>query len=259
MAGFFIIRKPVKAIRRVLFRILGQYSYLRLVSCLYLLITRLNLNKRKYPELHHLKNIIRDGFVCIDIGANLGYYAVSLSRLSGKSGKVYAVEPVELFQRVLRRNLKCYALQNVVVMPYALGAEHTWVSMSTPTINGIFRHGLTHITQDSSADSSNNYKVEMRIPDDAFDFLNRLDFIKCDVEGYETVVIPHFKETLIRFKPIVQIEIGGKENRQMLSDFFNSIDYKCHSLQNNNYIPLNTQEQILNYSGGDFYFIPKGQ
>lgn len=258
MAGFFIIRKQVKAIRRILFRILGHYSYLRLVSYLYLQLTRLNLNKQKYPELHHLQNAIREGFVCIDIGANLGYYAVSLSRLCGKNGKVYAVEPVSLFQRVLRKNLKIFGLDNVIVMPYALGAEHTWVNMSTPTINGIFRHGLTHITNESTSDSKNNYKVEMRIPDEAFNFLNRLDYIKCDVEGYETVVIPNFKETISRYKPIVQIEIGGNENRQKLSDFFISIDYKCHSLQNGNYIPLNTTDQILNYSGGDFYFIPKG-
>lgn len=38
------------------------------------------------------------------------------------------------------------------------------------------------------------YKVEMKIPDELFINLNRLDFVKCDVEGYEFEVFRNMRQ-----------------------------------------------------------------
>ena len=65
----------MKAIKRFLYKTLGLKSYLKLVSRTYISGINAGLWKDNYPELHHLKNIVQKGDVCIDIGANMGYYS----------------------------------------------------------------------------------------------------------------------------------------------------------------------------------------
>ena len=85
-----------KTLHRILYRTLPLEGYLRAVSRLFFLWQRLGLGRRA-PEteyVYHLPQLVRAGDTCIDIGANLGYYARTISRLAGPAGRVYAVEPV---------------------------------------------------------------------------------------------------------------------------------------------------------------------
>ena len=85
-----------KFIHKILYRTLPLEGYLRAVSRLFFLWQRLGIG-REAPAteyVYHLPKLVRAGDTCIDIGANLGYYARTLSRLTGPAGRVYAVEPV---------------------------------------------------------------------------------------------------------------------------------------------------------------------
>src|SRR3989304_2756674 len=95
----------MKIIRKVLLKILGFKGYLRFVSYTYLRIVNFGFYKNKYPELFFLKKIIKPGFVCIDIGANVGYYSHFLSKLAGKNGELYAVEPIPIFGKIWKKNV----------------------------------------------------------------------------------------------------------------------------------------------------------
>lgn len=57
-------------------------------------------------------NTARDSRVIFDVGANIGYYTVPLSR--NTDGTVYAFEPMNFQYAMLKRNLALNALQNVV-------------------------------------------------------------------------------------------------------------------------------------------------
>ena len=54
--------------------------------------------------------------------------------------------------------------------------------------------------------------------------LERLDFIKCDIEGYEVVVMNELRPLLERFRPTVLIETGG-ENRPQIVALFTTLGY----------------------------------
>lgn len=243
-----------KKLRALLLKVLGTEKYLSLVSRIYIKLIRAGFLKNKYPELFHLEQIIRPGFVCIDIGANVGYYSTLLSKYAQPAGQVHAVEPVALFQQIFTRNIQAFNCTNVTLHPVALGGEKGVITMGTPIIDGVFRHGLTHVVEPGE-DVSNmsTYQVNMCTPEELFLNLERLDFIKCDVEGYETILMPHFMTILNRFKPMIQIELGSEEHRKSIVALFATAGYAPYKLLGGVLVALSDSE-ALSYSKGDFYF-----
>jgi len=53
-----------------------------------------------------LKTFLREGMTILDIGANIGYYALLEARSVGPSGRVVAVEPEPRNAALLRRNVQ---------------------------------------------------------------------------------------------------------------------------------------------------------
>jgi FkbM family methyltransferase len=241
----------MRLIRKFLAGLLGTKSYLGLVSSVYIRLVRLGFFRGKYPELFFLNQIIRKGDVCIDLGANVGYYSTRLSELTGEEGKVYAVEPVLLFRDLLKKNLERFNCDNVQIVPYALGAENKSIRMGTPEVNGVFRHGLTRVIGEEQEQYAQTYEVEMRVPDELFKDLERLDFVKCDVEGYETHIFPYFMKTIGRFRPLIQMEISSEENRRLLFQLLEG--YAVYGLRNGSLSEM-SREEALQYNEGDFYF-----
>jgi FkbM family methyltransferase len=243
-----------KKLRALLLQALGTEKYLKLVSKIYIRLIKAGMMKGKYPELFYLQELIKPGFICIDIGANVGYYSTMLSKQVDSTGHVHAVEPVALFQQIFTRNMKLFKCENVTLHPVALGGEKGAIIMGTPVIDGVFRHGLTHVVElNENTEGMHTYTVNMCTPEELFSGLNRLDFIKCDVEGYEVILMPHFAGIINRFKPVIQIELGSEEHRRSIVAFFALLGYKPYKLNVNVLEELNT-EDALQYSKGDFYF-----
>lgn len=57
------------------------------------------------------------GMGALDIGANIGYYTLLLSRIAGPDGHVFAVEPAPMVRDSLERNIAANSLVNVSVFP----------------------------------------------------------------------------------------------------------------------------------------------
>jgi len=228
---------------------------LKLISIVYIRLVRANFFKEKYPELFFLKEIVKNNNVCIDIGANLGYYTTFLSKLIGKNGKVYAVEPVPLFREILQRNIRKTKSDNAEVMPFALGEKEGKIKMGMPEKDGIIHHGMTKVADASSDNFVEYFEAEMKIPDILFANIPKIDFIKCDVEGYEQHVFSNMLGIIKSHKPLVQSELSGKDNRLAVYNMFNSLSYRCYQLENGELIEKD--ETKLFEKDTDFYFMPK--
>jgi FkbM family methyltransferase len=222
---------------------------------MYTSLTANGFLKKKYPELFYLQKIIKPGYVCIDIGANMGYYSTFLSRLAGSEGKVYSVEPIPMFVDLLKLNLRSTGIRNVEVLPYALGEKNTTVKMGTPLVDGLIHHGMTKVASLSDEKYAQEYNVEMKVPDELFSNLTRLDFIKCDIEGYEHYVFSNMVNTITKFKPMIQTELNDAAGRQKVVELLTGIGYTVSSLSENKLVPLTNAE--INSHSSDFYFLHK--
>ena len=246
----------MKPVRKILLKVLGLTGYYSLVSRIYIFLVANGLVKKKYPEIFYLREMIKPGFYCIDIGANMGYYSYFLSKYSGHQGKVFAVEPVPLFAEILKKNISTSGYNNVELLPFALGEKNQQVKMGTPVVDGIIHHGMTRITTTERPDFVQYYDAEMRVPDELFKDLQRLDFIKCDVEGYEHYVFGNMLNLIQKFKPIIQTELSNPEGREKVKQMLNDIGYHCFLLnQKDQLVPL--EEAIGENYSTDYYFINK--
>jgi FkbM family methyltransferase len=238
-------------LKSILYRLLGKKSYLLLMSKLFMLSYKLKLFKNGELKQHYaISKLINEGDYIIDFGANLGYYSYIFSEAAGKSGKVFSVEPIPLYQDVFKKN--CAGKKNINLIPFALGAEERTVNMALPE-GEIFRHGLMRVLEDGESSNNSFYVVEMKDALKVFEDIPQLNYIKCDVEGFEKTILFRIKPIIEKYLPKVQVEI--KDHKEEILDFFFGMGYGLFSYQNEKLLPIKrTDEQAFSE---DVWFIPR--
>lgn len=228
-----------KFLHRLLYRALSLENYLRVVSRLYFIFYRMGWNRhsRAMEYAFHLPKLVSEGDHAIDIGANLGYYTVPLADLVGDQGRVYAVEPVPVIFRVLGRNVG--SRKNVTLLNYALGAESKLIEMANDSVAeaGYFGTGRNFVSGGKLSTQAVRFEAQMVEANELFKDLECVDFIKCDIEGYESVVMPRLKPLLAKHHPTVLIETDGDTRRQMIA-MFAELGYRAYMLQNGQEVEL---------------------
>jgi FkbM family methyltransferase len=139
-------------------------------------------------ELDFLRAHTRPGGVFVDIGANVGTYAMVLARRVGPAGKVIAIEPHPVVHARLAFNRSASAATQVALVAAAAGASDGELMIETDGDN----IGASHVI--SGELTGNAIKVPAlrlkRILADAG--LDHVDALKIDVEGYEDRVLTGF-------------------------------------------------------------------
>lgn len=245
--------RAATSVKRFLYGNLSLENYLRVVSGMFFAGYRLGLGRgsEAYEYPRFLKHLVRRGDTAIDIGANLGYYSRIMSKLAGPEGRVFAVEPVKPILGVLRRNLR--GCGNVEILPYALGREDKCILMGNDSARhtGYMGTGRNFVMDEDGEypHAEIEFSSEMRRGSELFAGLGRLDFIKCDIEGYETVVIPEMAPLIEEHMPLVLIETGGP-NRKRILKLFRAWGYAGYVLQEGRLV------SVMRAPEKDIVFIP---
>jgi FkbM family methyltransferase len=145
-------------------------------------------------SLNLILPLIHAGDIVVDAGANIGTHTVAYARQVGQAGHVFAFEPnYEAFE-CLAYNV---GKQHIVSLyNFALGRELTFGSMAIDQTNA----GASHMVNQVDGN------IEVR-PLDSMG-MRCLDFLKIDVEGYETEVLAGAQATIMRCRPIMLIEVN---------------------------------------------------
>ena len=172
---------------------------------------------------------LKENIVCVDVGANIGYYSTLYSKIVGQNGKVLAIEPSPVNFEFLKKNLELQNFSNYLVFNCESGDKEGNVRFLMDK-----RANKCMIVQDKS-ESSNNpdiISVPVRKIDDIIDESNveRVDFLKMDVEGYEWFAIQGALKTIRTFRPSIQIEIHfnklGHEITQKILNILKNENYQ---------------------------------
>lgn len=206
-------------------------------------------NNPAYFTHYLVGQFIKPGQTIIDIGANLGYYSVLFANRTGPTGKVFSVEPIELYRNVLQKNIRSFP--QVTVFPYALGEKEGSLKMGNPSQDK-HRHGLMRVLNEDEAAAA-QYEVPVKNPADLFASIEKIDYIKCDIEGYEVPVIPAMKDLIAKHRPIMQIETEG-ENKKILMGLFKELGYKTFYAGREKLMVYENMDEVL---PGDLIAIPQ--
>jgi len=158
---------------------------------------------------------LKEGMICIDMGANIGYYALLESKKVGVRGKVLAFEPSPTNFQCLSKNKKLNDAQNMQLYNFACGDKNGTINFIVNDYSNLCRVVEENSTKLETIRRSPAGKVinVIKVPLKKLDFvikqesISRVDFIRMDLEGYEFKAYCGMRETIQKFHPQLLIEL----------------------------------------------------
>jgi len=191
-----------------------------------------------------LKQILQEGFICLDIGAHIGTHTLKMSKLVGPRGQVIGFEPTPKLFQELCYNLALNQINNTQALPVALGHQMQDVRVvELHTLNEGMNMTIENVIYISEANKKTfeSYTLDI-VPCLTLDSLQfeKIDFIKIDVEGSELSVLYGAQKTLHKLKPILFIELHGQEtyfqSLLAITSFLEPMGYTASHLGSRHYI-----------------------
>ena len=156
--------------------------------------------------------------VHFDIGADHGRFALELARQCGKDCRILAFEPLAYNSRVLERLIA--DRKNVESFRIALSDKEDQLDFYVPlAADGTLDHGGSFVARpDDASEVASSPRVFLHevVAVERLDHfverhpVERLDFLKIDVEGHEQSVITGALRVLSKFRPSILMEIHGR-------------------------------------------------
>jgi len=146
-------------------------------------------------ELLHIRRLLPRDPVFFDVGANFGYYAITLAK---RCKAVYAFEPNPPTYALLAENAALNHLTNIHHFQIALGSRNGEVAMQQRPGNSGGQYiasgeGIPMVTLDFFCRSHG---------------IEQIDFVKVDIEGYEEHFLLGAQEVLKKLRPMFQMEFS---------------------------------------------------
>lgn len=195
----------------------------------------LNFFDYERAESVMMENLVADGDNFFDIGANIGWYSINIAS-SRRATKVFSFEPIPKTYKHLKKNLELNANNNVQAHNFGFSkqaGEFPFYYYPEGSSNA----SAVNLTSRSDVEC---VQCKVRTLDDYIaETGERVDFIKCDVEGAELLVFQGGIKTIVHDMPIVFSEILRKwsakfnYNPNEIFQFFRDLGYRSFSVKAN--------------------------
>jgi FkbM family methyltransferase len=199
---------------------------------------------------------VKPGMVCIDAGANIGYFTVLMADLAGPTGKVVAAEPIPATRSLLQQNIDVNGFGNfTTVTGDAFGAEAGQVNLFVPP--GEPKNALI-LDVDTYSDWE-KHSVPVTPIDDLG--LDRVDFVKIDVEGAEMDVWRGMQKTLDRNPQItIMMEVNCARYPNEAPAFLRDIEarFPLRSVEFSGRHVSTTAEAVMAYPDDVTLYLKRG-
>jgi len=205
------------------------------------------------PELFRVyDDFLRLGMTVVDAGANIGLHSLFFSKRVGEGGKIYAFEPsTKIFSRLMA-HIRDNQLKNIEGLCLALGAKQGTaevVDNEEDTSRTFLRSDLSNSVKTSTV------TVETLDSFAKFRGLEKIDFLKIDVEGFESEILAGALDLLTRHViKVIQVELderslgrAGSEKSAVVSLLMKNNYSLCHWNSSTNNFERSTKEMYNSF------------
>jgi FkbM family methyltransferase len=185
------------------------------------------------------RSLIKTGARVIDVGANVGQYALAAANLAGSSGQIVAVEPNPVICAKLIENARLSQVErrvSIVTFPLSDGPHLIDFGLPDPRALGTTRPRVANELGGFTARAATIGELAMHFG------LEAIDVLKVDVEGYDLAIINSmFVDSSIRpehilFEYLPEYFAYGISDRN-LNEYFADFGYRLVTIDDEPYSP----------------------
>lgn len=207
-------------------------------------------------EIRFLIKNIKPGDKCINVGANVGYFSLLMSKLVGRSGKVFAIEANPDFKKYIEKNVSSSKLNNTEIIMSAAGNDtgtiSLYINMSNGGDNRVFNPELI---SDPVGYQVMNVKEVVSVPLDTVDNLVKdrdIDLVLIDCQGFDHNVVRGMKNIIKSSNPKIVVELEptfteslGENVKDVLNEYID-FGYRLYNLAINS-TDVQTPDEIIDF------------
>lgn len=208
---------------------------------------------KDYDEINkYMSKIISSNDIILDIGANMGQYLSRFSKII-KNGKIVCIEPLPINVAALNSMKKYLDIKNVTIINKAISASIGKTNITIPRLKGIPITTQASLLDDDLTKGIEKEKIEVETTtiDEIVNSLKlpKVDFIKIDTEGFDSVVLNSGIDTIKKYKPLIRIEANcfKKETNWLFAIGYHAFKFKKYDL-----VSINNKEENMKISGDTF-------
>ena len=175
-------------------------------------------------EIRFVRQLIKPGMQIIDIGANYGCYALTMAKLAGPEGRLWAFEPCSATADHLQQSIAANGLAQVELIRAALSNRKGEATLSTQE-----NAELNSLSDDNGGTDSETVPL-YRLDDCMHDYgWQDIDFLKLDAEGEEVRILEGGEAFFRECSPLVMFELKhGATINEGLIQAFRDLDYDTY-------------------------------
>jgi FkbM family methyltransferase len=214
--------------------------------------------KREIDTITMFKKYIKEGDYIIEIGGHIGYMSLIFKSLSKDTGSLVVFEPSQENLKYLRENTKKYP--QIKIEEKGVGNENKKAILYVENVTGQNNSFLDDykVFDENNKNGLNNgirEKVEVEmIKLDTFILNNgdkTPDFVKIDVEGFESEVIEGANINIKKNKIVFMIEVTRNHDR-----IYNTFINANYGIFEEDGTEIKSFEQFISKNYANRFFIP---
>lgn len=167
------------------------------------------LGEYEKAELLTLNTFLKKGNTILDIGANIGLYSLYASKIVGEQGRIISFEPFKQNYHSFSNNIALNNFINIQLEKKAVGIENGSIKLYYNQDEQNLGMVSTQFVENAICEEVSVISIDEYIEENK---INQVDFIKIDIEGHEFKALQGMRNTLLKYKPTILIEILEENN-----------------------------------------------
>jgi FkbM family methyltransferase len=162
--------------------------------------------------------LLRQGDIVIEVGANIGAHTVHIAKLVGRSGLVLAFEPQRVIFQLLCANVALNEFFNVRTYHGAVGREIGTIKVPDLDYTDAANFGGVSLNKSGAGEEVPLWKLDaLSLPG--------VKMLKVDVEGMGCEVLEGARQTISKFRPILYVENDREAHSEDLIRLITELGY----------------------------------